>query len=347
MLTERKHMKNLWLIGLIVFIGFSTQAQTELEKIVQEGVSWHEKGEYDKAVQTYKKGLKKYPKSALLNYEIALSYYTQGDFKNCVSYSDKVIKQNDEYLLQAYMSKGSALDNMGQTDESVKVLKEAIKKLGDDYLLHYNLGLNYYKLSDYASAEQHILKAIEDNANHSSSHLILAFVNDEMGNVAKAMLSAYYYLLLEPGSARSIHAYKLIQESFGANVSKDKDDPKRINISIPKTEGDEENEDFRAAELMVSMLAASQMTEDSEGKTDEEKFRENTQSFFNILGELNKEKEEDIWWSFYVPLFYEMASSDHLEAFCYYISQSGNEQAVQWLEEHGEALEQFGKWLEE
>ena len=56
-------------------------------------------------------------------------------------------------------------------------------------------------------------------------------------------------------------------------------------------------------------------------------FVKNTDSFFNVLGELKKKNNKGIWWEFYVPFFYDIASSPHLEAYCNYISASSKESA--------------------
>ena len=135
---------------LIAVVLFSTKifAQSEIEAFVQEGIQYHDSGDYEKAIETYQKALKLDPKSTLINYEIALSYFTKGDHKEAIKYSDVVLKQNEDYLIPAYITKGSSLDMLGKTKESIKLFKKAIKKTDGHYLLHYNLGLNYFKTND-------------------------------------------------------------------------------------------------------------------------------------------------------------------------------------------------------
>lgn len=331
------------LLGFIFLLLFSINnySQSEIENIVKEGIQYHDNGEFDKAIQSYEKALKIDSKSTLVNYEIALSYFSKGDYKEAIKHSDAVIKQNKDLMLQAYMTKGSALDMLGKTKESIKLFNKAIKKTGGHYLLYYNLGLNYYKINDLENAEDNVIKAIELNSNHSSSHLMLANIHNQKGNSVQTLLSSHYFLFLEPNSQRSLDAYSMLQQNFGGNISKDKDKPNTINIFLSPNNDSQ----FGAAELMVSMLEASKSLEENEGKNEDEMFIENTEKFFKVLGELKEKKNKDIWWTFYTTFFYDLAKSEHLGTYCKYITQIGNENSKKWIEDNNSALTEFDNWL--
>lgn len=113
----------LFVIALLIIPSILV-AQTDIEKLVMEGIEHHDKGEYDKAIESYKKALKIDPNSPLVNYEIALSYFSNEDYKKAVKYSDAVLDEGSEYIQQAYVTKGSALDMMGKTKESIKVFEK-------------------------------------------------------------------------------------------------------------------------------------------------------------------------------------------------------------------------------
>ena len=145
-------MRRIGIAILLVFISTLSIAQSGVEDIVKKGIQYHDKGDYDMAIETYKKALKINPKSTLVNYEIALSYFAKGGYKQTIKYSDAVLNQNKDHLLQAYMVKGSALDMLGKTKESIKLFEKAIKKTEGHYLLYYNLALNFYKIRDLDNA---------------------------------------------------------------------------------------------------------------------------------------------------------------------------------------------------
>lgn len=317
------------------------QAQTTVKEYVEQGIEYHDDGQYSKAIKAYKKALEIEPNSPMVNYEISLSYFSNGDYENAIKYADVVLAQKSDYKTSAYITKGSALDMMGKTKESIKLFEKAIKKSDGNYLLYYNLAVNYVKLNDIENAESNLYKAIDDNQNHASSHLMLAKINNFNGNTIPALLSAHFFLFLEPNSRRSADGYDILMKNFGGNVSVDEDKPNTINISI-SSDADSE---FSAAELTVSMLAASNSIEENIGKSKDELFVENTDSFFSIMGELNNDKKSGVWWEFYTPFFYDVANSDYLETYCKYITQGVNEDSEKWLTENENMLTEFGIWL--
>ena len=340
---NKKIMKinNIHILIISLFLTTQIFSQTNIDNFVKEGVHFHDNGDYEKAIETYKKALKLAPNSTLVNYEIALSYFTNGNYNDAIKHSDVVLKQDKDYMLQAYITKGSALDILGKTKESIKLFEKAIKKTKGHYLLYYNLGLNYYNLNNIDNAEENVIKAIQLNPHHSSSHLMLANIHNQKGNSIQTLLATHFFLFLEPDSKRSIEAYKMLQENFGENVSKDDNKPNTINISLSSNNDSQ----FRAAELMVSMLEATKSLEKNKGKTNDEMFVENTGSFFKILGELKEKKSKGIWWTFYTTFFYDLANSKHLETYCKYITQSGNENSKKWISENENQLNEFDKWL--
>ncbi|MET2984360.1 tetratricopeptide repeat protein [Aureibaculum conchae] len=334
-------MKPIITILLLLLISIPSFAQSTIEDFVKEGIQQHDKGEYDKAIDTYKKALEINPKSTLVNYEIALSYFSKADYKKAIKHADVVLKQKAEYMNQAYMTKGSALDMLGKTKESIKLFKKAIKTTEPHYLLHYNLALNYFKINKLDDAEENAIKAIEINPNHASSHLMLANIHNQKGNAVQSVLASHYFLFLEPNSKRSNEGYQILQKNFGGNVSKDKNKSNSVNILLSPNKDDR----FGAAELMIGLLEASKYSEENEGKTEDEMFVKNTESFFKILGELKKEQNKDIWSTFYTPFFYSLAKSEHLKTYCTYITQIGNENSKKWLNENENKLVDFDNWL--
>ncbi|NAS14093.1 tetratricopeptide repeat protein [Poritiphilus flavus] len=336
-------MKTQLLRLIFLLVGPGIFAQEAVNTFVEQGIQYHDQGEYDKAIETYQKALELVPQSALVNYELALSHFAKGDYEKVIAYSDVVLDQNGDHMLQAYLTKGSALDVMGKTKESIKLFEKAIKKTEGHYLLHYNLAVNYYKLNELEKAEEMVIRAIERNRNHPSSHLMLANIHHQRGNTVQTLLASHYFLFLEPDTPRAVEAYHMLQQNFGGNVSRDSEKPNTINILLSPNNDSQ----FGAAELMVSMLEASRGLEENQGKTEDEMFIKNTDSFFTVLGELKRKKDKEIWWTFYTTFFYELAKSDHMEAYCHYIAQGSKENSKKWLIENGAKLMEFDGWLKE
>jgi len=326
---------------MLTFLSTQVYSQDEVDVYVQEGVNLHDNGEYDKAIETYKKALKIDPNSSLVNYEIALSYFSKKEYKKSIKYSDKVIDLNDEYLVQAYLSKGSSLDMMNKTEESIKVFEKAIESTEGHYLLDYNLALNYYKTNNFDKAENNTINALQKNSNHPSSHLMLTNIHQQKGNRIQTLLSAYYFLFLEPNTERSLQVLEIVHENMKKGVSKDNNKDNTINILISENE----SQRFSAAELMLSLMEASNSTEDNAKKSEDELFEDNTKTFFSVLGEMNKVEIKDIWDSFYIPFFYDLSKSNNIQTYCKYITHAENENSKLWLESNPDMLVQFDKWL--
>ena len=337
-------MKKHFLIFGLLLLSTFLYSQISVDSLVEVGIQYHDNGEFVQAIETYKTALEIEPNSPLVNYEIALTYMYSGDYQNAIKHSDKVIKRNDKYLLQAYLVKGSCLDYLGKTKESIKLFKKGIKKFGDDHLLYYNLGYNYYNIKEFDKAEEAFIKAINTKANHASSHLFLGYLMYEKNQRVQSLLSLHFFLLLEPNSERSQNAYNLLQSQLSGGVEKNQEEPGKIDIFLSP---DQLKSEFGTIDMMITILEASKSLEENEGKSDDQMFIENTTSFFKILGEHKTKENTGFWWDFYVPFFYLIAESEHIDTYCYYISQSTKETAVDWLKENEKRVTDFAKWLSE
>lgn len=291
-------MKNLLLVLCLLLFAFTCFAKDEIDSLAYEGIKLHDKGEYEKAIEIYKKALAIDPLSPGINYEMAVTYMSLKDYDNVIKHSDIVIAQNNQHLMHAYIAKASALDDMGRTKESIQVLEEVIEKFGDYYLLHYNLGLSCYNIKEYDKSEKALINAISSNSYHGSSHLLLGTLMNDLRNKTKSILCLHYFLLLEPNTERSKSAYYLLQKIINGNVEQDAHESNKYNIFINVNSKDTV---FRSNDLMISILEASKTLEKNKDKSEEELFVENTKSIFNMLGLHNNEKKYGIWWNLYIP----------------------------------------------
>ena len=246
-------------------------------------------------------------------------------------------KKKSDHLISAYVIKGSALDVLGKTKESIKLFEKGIKRTEGHYLLHFNLAINHYKIKNYKEAEEQALKALEFNPSHSSSHLMLANINQQNYKMVPAILSAHYFLLLEPQTNRSSEAFEILTSNLGGNVEKVDDRNTNITLNLG---GDDR---FRSTELLISLSMANMITEDVDKDS---AFYELNKMIFNTLGEQASEIK-DIYQSMYIPFFYELAQSDHLETYLKYIQSGVKEEASEWIQNNEAALNAFASWLEQ
>jgi tetratricopeptide (TPR) repeat protein len=340
---KRKTMQRLLLFTFFLSIPFLLLSQTDEEKInqfVQDGIFHHDNKEYEKAIAEYNKALELDSKSTLVHYELALTYSEIPDYKKAVSHANKVLKQKNQHMVEAYMVKGNVLDEQGKTKKSIKLFNKALIETQGHYLLNFNLGINYFKLGQINEASNQFISAIKQNQLHGSSHLYLALAQKRKKEVVQSLLPNYYFLLLEPKSERAANAYKLLTETLSGDVSADAVDANQINIVI---DGSDDNP-YAATEMMIGLLSASMRTKENIDIPKEVSFISNSQAILGSLGGLEIPRQ-DIWTEFYIPFFNKLSSSNHFETFCNYILQGVNASAEKWCLEHQDEVESFFDWL--
>ncbi len=212
-------MKNLLLI-LSFLISSIAVAQKTIEDYVKQGIEYHDAGKYEMAIEVYQQALLQEENSVLVIYEMAMTYMYMKQYENALKHASTVINLDDKYLMQAYVAKGNCLDALGKSGEAIKTYKKAIKKIGDNYMLYYNLGLTYYNQGKLKEAEESITNAIKNNPNHPSSHLLLGYLMNNQGNKVQSILALHYFLFLEPNSGRSSGVFELLKKQFSGNVER-------------------------------------------------------------------------------------------------------------------------------
>lgn len=325
-----------------IFFGLNLFAQeSKINELVEQGIELHDQGKYDEAIAKYKAALDIDKNSTLANYELSYTCMHTQKYEEGIKYSEKVIKLNADNQHAAYVVLGSCLDLLGKPDKAIKTYEEGLKKFPVSNLLNYNLALTSYNQQDYDAAEKGAINAIVAKPTHGSSHAILAATMYAKEQRIKSVLSTYYFLMLEPNSYRSKINYDNLRNLLDQGV--EKEDEKNISINVPLNSS--KDDEFGAAEVMLSLLAASKHTEENSNKTDMDLFVETTHVFFSVLGEL-KNENTGFWWDFYVVKFDDLVQSDNYEAYCYYISQSLNLDDINsWISKNPEKMQRLKDWM--
>lgn len=312
----------------------------EIKNLVEQGVKLHDSGDFNGAIEQYKKALQIDNNSALANYEIASTYFHLKLYDKAIFHCNVILSAKADLMAPAYMVKANSLDLLGKPKEALKIYKKAIKKFPNDYLLYFNFALTSMNQKKYKDAENALQRALIINPTHASSHLILGFLMYEQGFRVKSILALYNFLLLEPRGNRAKAAYKLFDSQLKKGVKRNGANQTTITLSKAN-----QTDEFRTAEVMISMLEASKSLEDNQNKTEAELFAENTKTLFSVLGELNTNKD-GFWWDFYVDFYYALTKENHSEALSYYVSQlNEDETIIKWLKDNNDKLDAMAKWL--
>lgn len=308
-------------------------AQPTSDKLIRKGVSLHDKGRYQDAISYYQQALKANPSSMSATYEMSLSYLHLKDYDNALKYSTKVINANFKPLLvDAYCVKSSALADMNKLPQSIKLLNEALERCGDEYLLHYNLGLLYFKAKDTKLSIYHLQKAIEIDTTHPSAFLLYAYALSDSGRWIQSFMSFQFFLLLEPNTDRS-------KDAFGEMYD-------IISQKLP------DNSPLLTKEDGVDRQRLYDQLQEILPKVDDQRFQyaffeQASRRIFFTLSQLQDDTTKGLFWDFYVPIYTEILESGYFDTYCRYISVAYFPVSLEWWNNNTEKVDGFISWFED
>lgn len=335
-------MRQIFIMIFSLMIASSLFGQVDrVNELIAQGVELHDQAKYDEAISKYKAALKLDKKSTLANYELSYTYFVTQQYKEAIKYSTNVIKLKADHQQAAYVVLGNSLDLVGKPLKAIKTYEEGLLQFPKSNLLNYNLAFTCLNQKQYDKAETAAINAILAKPSHGSSHIVLSAIMQAKGQRVQSILSLYYFLMLEPNSKRSNISYNNLRNQLGQGV--EKKDEKIVNVTIPFAST--LTSEFCSAEMMISLLAASNHVDENKDKSDMELFIKTNRGVFGMLGELNKNKS-GFWWDFYVTKFYDLVQSGNCEAYSYFISQSSNnDYVIKWMKEHPEEMRKLAAWI--
>ena len=325
----RKVASLFFIFTFLLRFAFAQEVQSNF---IIEGIKMYDKKDYEGALDMYKKALTSNPASIQAKYEIASTYLQLKDYDNAIKYSDKVIAANRDFIDQAYILKGTALDYLNKPQEAASTYKQAIKKFTKNQLLYYNLALTSFNLKNYKETDEALMKSLKLNPLHASSHFMLGLSMITQGKRVQGMLALYNFLLLEPKSKKSASVLQTLEDEWAKGT-----------LATKTNASKKETDEFYTADLMIDMMESAKKNEANKNKPAMVLFAENTNTFFTILGEAKKDKK-GFWWNFYVDYFYKLATNHHTEALCYYITQSKDGAYEEWLKDNLKKMEALSEW---
>ena len=329
-------MKNLVYSTIFFLLCFlPLHGQENLDAVIRAGVYLHDKGDYKGAIEQYEKALAINPSSERTMYEMSLTYLEMEDFSNALKYSTKVINSNYKPLLvDAYNVKGSALAGLQKYQDAIVLLKDALKKCGDDYLLHYNLGLSYFKNRDSANAIVYLEKSIDEKVSYSEAYFLYAYALSDQNRWIEALLAFDSFLLLDPDGDRSKEVFGDMMEILqGKLVATTDEKPALVqNLDLSKIKN-------------TLLTVQNTIPIDSKGYN-YLYFQEATKSILAELKLMQKEENEGMFWQYLVPTFTDILDSGYFDTFCRYISAAAYPESLAWWKANQKQVNEFTNWFE-
>jgi Tfp pilus assembly protein PilF len=347
-------MKKILLLLLILSINLAfSQNKTGAEKLVYEGVAYHDKGDYDGAINKYNLALELDKDNLLALAEKAFTLNSLKKYEESIIECKRAIEKHpkENRLKAVYVTYGSVLDELKKTDQAFAVYDEGLKVFPDYYLLYFNKGVTYSSIRKYDEAILCFQQAILINPIHASSNNAIAILEENNNNKIPSVLSYCRSLITEPQSQRAKVNLQSLKELMSANVEKTGGksttvtiDPK-MHYDNTKTGKPKEN-DFSSTDLIFTMDIAQDYDEKNKNKTEVENF---IRKFETICASLNETQKNNygFYWDVYVPYFLDMKRNNLIEPFAYIVYASSEANDVNdWLDKNQKELDKFYDWSE-
>ena len=334
---------------LTAFFSISAAENPEIERLMQEGIELHSEGEFQRAIEKYYEVLRLDPENVAAIYEIALSHLALGNYENAIRYAANVINSLDRALsIGAYAIQSEALAALYRIEEAIALLEQALAIRGSEYLLHFNLALNHYKLNDLENTLTHVRKAINLDKTHAEAFLLYAYVLNDKELWVHSILAFQMFLLIAPDDHRSRTAFEELLHTMRI-ISLNEDETERAILiqNPPLTTVNGVNRFLIYNTISATLQSLRENTEEEPDLFTT--FKTVNKAIILQLNAQNDGSEERMnnFWTFYVPFFTRIVESEHYETFARYISVSYFPESLEWWQEHPEDAELFVIWFEE
>lgn len=327
------------------------QQKQEAEKLVDEGVAYHDKGDYEGAIIKYDKALELDNDNLLALAEKSFSLSLLKKYEDAIVLCKKAIEKhpNEDGLKTVFVTYGNALDDLKKTDLAIKVYDDGLKIFPEYYQLYFNKGITLSSINKNEEALICFQKAIIINPAHAGSNNSMARILLLQNKNIPALFASCRFLILEPQGDRAKKNLAIVQNIMKANIKQTGKNSLTINIDPQILEdttsnGKTKENNFNLSELILNMTSLLDYDDKNVIKTDAEQFIRKFESLCSSVEE-GKNKNLGFYWEYYVPYFIEMKKKNLIEPFAYIaFASSEKENIATWLKLHQTEIDKFYEW---
>lgn len=346
-------MKKIILLFFTGFLFTSLTAQNteEIENLINEGIQYHDDGQYQQAITLYNQALMLEPYNLSALAEKAYSLMEAGEYRESINCCRLAIEKHpgENLLRMVYSNYGNALDEMNKPDSAIIIYDEGMKMFPDSYLLHFNKGITLLRQEKYPDALSCFQKSVTLNPNHPGSHNGISIIMDEQGYRIPCLMASMRFLTLEPEGKRAsdnLATIRKVLDSYMEVTGK-----KKVTVNVTPEMLTDTNECgqrlencFSTVELMLAMDVALDIDKKYAKQTEVEKFTRKFQTLCTFL-EMSVADNYGFFWEFYAPYFIVLNQKQYSETFSYIAFASTGETYVwDWLNAHTDEINAFFEW---
>lgn len=343
-------LKSMKLKTLLLFLFISSayaQNQADAEKLINEGVVLHDKGDYGGAIDKYSKALDLDKDNLLALSEKAMSLNSAGKYVESIEIAKHaILAHSKDDVKNVYVSYANSLDHLKKTDEALTIYQEGIQKYPNYYQLQFNKGICYTNSNRYSNAILCFQKSLLINPKHAGSLNAIGILEMNDHRIP-AVLAFSRFLIVEPQTSRSKKNLESLKALMVQGVRQTGE--KSINITInanmlSDSTGVNKENDFSQTDLILSMASGLDFDKKNSKKTEVENF---IRKFEVICAALEETRKDNFgfYWENFVPYFIEMKNKKFIEAFAYIaFVDSGTEDVAKWHKKNQSELDKFYNW---
>lgn len=339
-------MRKFLLFTLIPILSFS-QDRDAAERKVNDGITLHDEGKFNEALDKYEEALKLDKNNLLALSEKAMTLEASKKYDEAIDICKLAIETHPkEDIKTIYLTYGNSLDHAKRPKDAIKIYDEGIKKYPEYYQLYFNKGITLVNEKQIEKSLELFQKSVMLNPNHPGSLNALAALNRDKRIIS--ILASLRYLSVDNKTSRAEGNLNSVIDLMQQGVTQTNE--KNISLTIDEktmeqaaAKGKEKN-NFSMVDMVLSMTAALDFDEKNKNKTQCEKAIHKFDSIFAVLKEVQKDNK-GFYWEFLAPYFIEMKEQKLTEPFAYiaFLPSQTND-VKKYHQDNAKEIQRFYDW---
>jgi tetratricopeptide (TPR) repeat protein len=329
------------------------QNKEEAERLVNQGIQYHDEGLYQQAITLYNQALEFDQDNLLALAEKAFSLFEAGELEESILCCKLAIEKHpgDKLLRMVYSNYGNALDESQKPDSAIIIYDQGLALFPDSYLLHFNKAITLISQEKYPEALLCAQKSVTLNPFHPGSHNAISMIAETQNLRIPCLLASFMFLVLEPEGERATDNLATIRYILNSYVEVTGKKSVTVNVTPEMlTDTNEYGQRIENCFSSVELMLAIDVSLDQEKKyakqTEVERFMRKFQTMCTVL-ELSRDDNSGFFWDYYVPFFTELFDKQLTETFAYIAFASTDEDHVwEWLTAHPDEIKAFYEWTD-
>jgi len=170
----------------------------------------YEEGNYNEAIELFKKVIEDYPDAFIVNMSVGDSYFNLEDYAKAEEYYLKVL-ENDPENHDVKVAIGNCYSNQGDNDKALEWYKKIeIENIKDPVVL-YNIGTFFFNSSQVQDAVVYFKKALELKEDFLDVIYQLGLAYLSLRNKTAALAEFEKYLIYDSDSERAVQVEGFIE----------------------------------------------------------------------------------------------------------------------------------------